>query len=645
MLRFIKLFTGCLGLLLALFILFIIFINQLLPKDKIKALLSEQVLKQTGRNFTIQGQLDLSIIPWVGIEAHDITFSSPKNFNKPLMHIQSMKFKLNVLPLFKKQIKVDTLTLNGADIYLTQKTNGQNNWTFNASKQASSTQTESKIALTAINQDNTPSQNLTNTITQHSHQHSIQSKKLDLPLFKADNIHIQDSRLSFITPHANYHLEHINLKLSHASLQQTFPLALSFQLIAPQYTLHQTLNSQVRVKFPQGQINQTELTLSDLQINSNLKRPNHPDLTLKLQGQAKLNLAKDQLAIDLKQAELANANLTGALTIQPLTTVLQGRALNITGQLATNHFNLNPFLHALGLVINPKLALNNAHTTLRFKPANNNQTQTIQLTGQLNDSQFNGQIQLTDLAAPKLIATINLNQINVTPYINTYMLLPSNTALHTKDIKVTANFELPNHWQQQGLIASLQGTLNTTIQHTQLNGINLIQMTNSVGNAFNQVKSESTLQHAFKHVQTIAKASQGPHKQTNLSPTTLNITIKQGQAQFRYQSKALPNNRLNGQGHMNLQQPKDYFSRVLLYRYNLQQGEDSVIGVRLPFFAKGTLSQGLISKGFDTRWFMQNEAPRLIKQELKKAIQQQIQQHLPNSRNKPLNNILEQFFN
>ncbi|QGP55613.1 hypothetical protein PsalMR5_03073 [Piscirickettsia salmonis] len=170
-------------------------------------------------------------------------------------------------------------------------------------------------------------------------------------------------------------------------------------------------------------------------------------------------------------------------------------------------------------------------------------------------------------------------------------------------------------------------------------------MTNSAGNAFNQVKSESTLQHAFKHVQTIAKASQGPHKQTNLSPTTLNITIKQGQAQFRYQSKALPNNRLNGQGHMNLQQPKDYFSRVLLYRYNLQQGEDSVIGVRLPFFAKGTLSQGLISKGFDTQWFMQNEAPRLIKQELKKAIQQQIQQHLPNSRNKPLNNILEQFFN
>ncbi|WP_395168386.1 AsmA family protein [Piscirickettsia salmonis] len=645
MLRFIKLFTGCLGLLLALFILFIIFINQLLPKDKIKALLSEQVLKQTGRNFTIQGQLDLSIIPWVGIEAHDITFSSPKNFNKPLTHIQSMKFKLNILPLFKKQIKVNTLTLNGADIYLAQKANGQNNWTFNALKQASSTQTKSKIALTATNQDNKPSQNLTNIITQHSHQHSIQSEKLDLPLFKADNIHIQDSRLSFITPHANYHLKHIDLKLSHASLQQTFPLALSFQLIAPQYTLQQTLNSQVRVKLPQGRINQAALTLSDLQINSKLKRPNQADLTFKLQGQTELNLAKDQLAIDLKQAELANANLTGALTIQSLTTILQGRSLNITGQLATNHFNLNSLLLTLGLAINPKLPLNNAQATLRFKPTNNSQTQTIQLAGQLNDSKFNGQIQLTDLTAPKLATTINIDQINVTPYINTYMLLPSNTTLQTKDIKVTANFELPNHWQQQGLITSLQGTLNATIQHTQLNGINLIQMTNSAGNAFNQVKSESTLQHAFKHVQTIAKASQGPHKQTNLSPTTLNITIKQGQAQFRYQSKALPNNQLDGQGHMNLQQPKDYFSRVLLYRYNLQQGADSVIGVRLPFFAKGTLSQGLISTGFDTRWFMQNEAPRLIKQELKKAIQQQIQQHLPNSRNKPLNNILEQFFN
>ncbi|OAJ35734.1 AsmA family protein [Piscirickettsiaceae bacterium NZ-RLO1] len=607
MLRLIKLFAGCLGLLLALFILFIIFINQLLPKDKIKALLSEQVLKQTGRNFTIQGQLDLSIIPWIGIEAHNITFSSQKKFNKPLMHIQSMKFKLDVLALFKKQIKVDTLTLNGADIYLAQKANGQNNWTFDASKQASSTQTVSKIALTPTNQDDAP-----------SHQHNIQSEQLDLPLFKADNIHIQDSRLSFITPHTNYHLEHINLKLSHASLRQAFPLALSFQLVTPQYTLQQTLNSQVRVKLPQGQINQAELTLSDLQINSNLKRPNQPDLTFKLQGQTELNLAKDQLAIDLKQAKLANANLIGALTIQPLSTLLQGRALNITGQLATNHFNLNPLLHALGLAINPKFALNNAQTTLKFKPANNNQTQTIQLTGQLNDSKFNGQVQLTDLAAPKLIATINLDQINATPYINTYILLPNNTTLQTKDIKVTANFRLPNHWQQQGFITNLQGTLNATIQHTQLNGVNLIQMTNSAGNTFNQVKSKSTLQHAFKQVQAITKASQGPHKQTNLSPTTLNITIKQSQAQFHYQSTALPNNQLDGQGHMNLQQPKDYFSRVLLYRYNLQQGEDSVIGVRLPFFAKGTLSQGLISKGFDTRWFMQNEAPRLIKQELKK---------------------------
>ncbi|ODN42324.1 hypothetical protein BGC07_04465 [Piscirickettsia litoralis] len=529
----------------------------------------------------------------MGIEANDVTFSSPKGFDKPLTHIDSMKFKLNFFPLFEKKIEVDTLVLKGADIYLAQRANGKNNWTFSTLQHSKpdsaipTTSTKTNAQATADTTNANTTNNSQDKKTKHVQAETVQNTHnkdttLDLPLFNAKNIQVQESRLSFIAPNADYRLEHINLKLNNVTLKQAFPLALSFKLITPKYTLNQTLNSKILVKLPQGQVNQAELILSALNADSHLKRPKLPDISFTLQGQAELNLAKDQLSVGLKQAKLANANLTGALTVQQLNALLQGKALSIIGSLTTNNFNLSTFLKDLGIEINPKLPLENTQAALKFKPMNNSQS--IKLTGQLNDSKLNGDINLTDLATPKLTASFNLDQSNLTPYIKAYATLPQDIALHTKDINLQADFNLPKNWQQQGIIPSLQGTLRANIQHTQLIGFDLVQMVGGAGDAFNRVDSKSALQHAFSKIKDTAKASEGASKQTNLSPTTLNMTIKQGRAQFNYKSRALPDNLLTGQGTLNLNQPQDYFTRVLLYRYNPKQGENSVIGVRFPIF-------------------------------------------------------------
>ena len=89
----------------------------------------QTVKQQTGRDLTIEGDLSLSLFPWIGLETDRLVLSNAPGFGKePMAVIASSETKVELLPLLRKQVVVDAVRLNGLKLNLARNAKGQTNW-------------------------------------------------------------------------------------------------------------------------------------------------------------------------------------------------------------------------------------------------------------------------------------------------------------------------------------------------------------------------------------------------------------------------------------------------------------------------------------------------------------------------------------
>ena len=70
------------GGLIVLVIVGLLIIPSFVDLQKYKPQIEEQVAKSTGRPFTIGGDLDLSLFPWVGVALSDLHLGNPPGFKE-----------------------------------------------------------------------------------------------------------------------------------------------------------------------------------------------------------------------------------------------------------------------------------------------------------------------------------------------------------------------------------------------------------------------------------------------------------------------------------------------------------------------------------------------------------------------------------
>lgn len=98
-------------------------------KEQITAL----VKRETGRNLTITGDIQLHVFPWLGIQIGATRLDNPAGFTEPdFISFTAISIKTRLLPLFHKQIESDTITLQGLTANLLTNKQGQNNWSLRA---------------------------------------------------------------------------------------------------------------------------------------------------------------------------------------------------------------------------------------------------------------------------------------------------------------------------------------------------------------------------------------------------------------------------------------------------------------------------------------------------------------------------------
>ena len=95
-------------------------------KDQISALVEEQ----TGRALQIEGDLELSYFPWLGVQTGRISLSNAKGFgDQPFVALENATLRVKVWPLLLYQeVRAGAIILNGVMLNLATDASGGNNW-------------------------------------------------------------------------------------------------------------------------------------------------------------------------------------------------------------------------------------------------------------------------------------------------------------------------------------------------------------------------------------------------------------------------------------------------------------------------------------------------------------------------------------
>ncbi len=100
-----------------------------LDPNNYKDWIADKVRAQTGRELAIEGDIQLSYYPWLGLDVSKISLSNASGFGEaPFLQTETIKVRAKLLPLLRKELEMDTLILHGATLNLAKNKDGVSNW-------------------------------------------------------------------------------------------------------------------------------------------------------------------------------------------------------------------------------------------------------------------------------------------------------------------------------------------------------------------------------------------------------------------------------------------------------------------------------------------------------------------------------------
>jgi AsmA protein len=124
-----KIFLWIVGGFFALIAIAAIALPLLLDPNRYKGEATQAVHDSTGRELTINGDIELTIFPWLGASVSDVTLGNAKGFGpEPFAQIKEMNVGVKLMPLLHKRVEVGTIRIDGLALNLTKAADGTTNW-------------------------------------------------------------------------------------------------------------------------------------------------------------------------------------------------------------------------------------------------------------------------------------------------------------------------------------------------------------------------------------------------------------------------------------------------------------------------------------------------------------------------------------
>ena len=415
------------GIIAALLIAAAIYIFLIFDPNKYKAEIITAVHKATGRELTIQGDLKLSLFPWLGVETGVMTLNNLPEFGRqPFTKVDAAAIKVKLLPLLHKDVEVDTVTLNGLYLNLIRTAAGHGNWedlSAGGGKQPSPPSSAQRAAAPTV------------------------------AAFAIGGVRIQNATVIWDDRQnqARYELSELSLHTGPISPTAPVTLAMTTQIksTAPALTAHLELTTQALYNFDAQQLQLTGLKLTTEARGQALpadetKLSLTTDAVLKLPAQ-QYQLSKLKLRASLhgeqlpgKQVDAAlDANVTvdlkqGTLRVDPLNLQawnvkiqgsLQGQGLltapRFSGVLTVPGFSARELLsHFGGEALNTadKQALTAVSADVAFS-ASTAGAELTKLAAKLDQTQISGKASISDFSHPAYRFQLAVDDIDADRYL------------------------------------------------------------------------------------------------------------------------------------------------------------------------------------------------------------------------------------
>ncbi|MCV6636363.1 AsmA family protein [Candidatus Albibeggiatoa sp. nov. NOAA] len=306
--KWLKIGLGILVVLLMLIGLAIVAVTQWVDPNQYKPQITEMVEQNLGRQLTIEGDIQLSFFPWLGLQLGHTILNNPDHFEQqPFAAIQQAQVKVKLLPLLRQQVQIGQIQLDGVQLLLLQQKDGSNNW--------------QDLAQTS-EPEVTPEET-----DEHVPQHNAYMENLQI-----EGLNLKNASIVFFDEkqQTSYALQNTNIQTSAITLDQAIQIELDTLVNTSQ--LEHTVSTQL----------QTEITPNLNQQLFEFRNSNVTVASQLLPDALKLNLPTAQL--DLNQQTLSIPKL-----------VAQTLEATVTAQLNAQHILSAPTLIAKAEIQQPNV--------------------------------------------------------------------------------------------------------------------------------------------------------------------------------------------------------------------------------------------------------------------------------------------------
>ena len=381
--KFFKWMLALVGFMVLLLVVATTVLPMVVDPNNYKEEISSAVLKKTGRELTIGGDISWSVFPTIGLEFSDVTLGNPDGFGKKsMLEIGEAEVSVKFMPLLKRQVEVGQVSLDDVSINLARKADGKTNW-----DDLGSARTDHGV---------TPSE-----------------PGQGMRTFVVSGVEISNARVTFEDVDKTTELKEFDLTASNIELGRPFSLKGGFSISLPE----QQLNGDVAFA---GQVQSTadakRFGVNNLKLSfkGNLGAAGDAvPLDVNVGANADIDLAKDQAVLSDFILGLYDLSISGGLTVAALTSEPE-----FSGQLKVAEFDPKKFMRDLDMEA-PVTASADALTRLRADmnfAGSADSADMRDLTVRFDESTFEGNLKIVNFDYPKLAFDFQIDRLNLDDY-------------------------------------------------------------------------------------------------------------------------------------------------------------------------------------------------------------------------------------
>ncbi len=399
--RLIKIFFGIVSLVLLAILAFIATFDA----NNYKPQIIEQVENATGRMFTITGDINLSVFPWIGLKVEGVSLGNEKGFKeKTFASIEQLDVMVNVLPLLKKEVEINTIRLNGLNIYLEVAKNKSNNWSSFSQAPATDEAEQQNVSKKAEPGQEVQKQ----AITKQENVSPLQSLKIEGFEFVDAMIHYHDR-----SSDTKATVSELNLTTSAITFDEPIDVQFGARIENNQPVIDTRLKLSTQLTLNKGL---TKFNLRDfiftIMAEANEFIPQSEEIEIK----TSIDVSMDDQRISLSGLQLS---ALGTTTLADITVSQFSETPIIQGNIEVQPFNAREVAKRVAVEL-PPMAKADALQRVAIKT-------TIKLKGEkfqandfnlkLDDSTLSGWVRVLNISKQQLRYDLAFDKLNINDYM------------------------------------------------------------------------------------------------------------------------------------------------------------------------------------------------------------------------------------